>query len=678
LTRTRSFLVCILTLGALTGSVASAQAACDEWTNTAGGLWGTAGDWSKGVPTGETEVCITKAGSYTVTLAPYQGELKGQNGDGVKSLTLGGSGGSQTLEISGQSSNPAGDQLNVTVLGVAGTANIGSSGHLVLDGTGLGTPGATPATEQGGAAEFSGAIVNDGSVVSEVQDGKWPTNKLDANLTNDAGGTVQVSSGTLNQLHEGEGSAPWATTNNGSITVDAGAALFLNPSFAGVASFTNDASIVNDGSITLNGSSGTSTWTQSGGSVSGNAVVIENGATLADSTGAGQFLLNHGSGSVTGTIPIGQTVTVEGSPNFSGGETSYSNTLLLDNATLVNDGTLVLSAPGEGEAGGGSVYVQSGAIQNNASMLVRVAANPSRRLSLEAGLTNGPSGTLDVQSGELDQGSGTPATNEGLLLLAPGAQYFLTEGSTFANAGTLAPEIASAASYGSFEITSACCNGSATFTAGGVVAPRLVGGFVPATNQGFEVFRLGGGHFLGGFAAGGEGFTPDYSHASYETSSPAFVSVVYHDTGGSGSPAATAGVVLGPASIPLARVVSISSAHGKLAVKLSCPAGGAACRSVSIQATVTEHLKGGKITAVVARKAKKKARTTTKLVVIATGESALVAGATGTVSLALNATGRALLEQHHKLATVVKVSSGTNTLEARTIKLQQPVKGKKK
>ena len=53
-------------------------------------------------------------------------------------------------------------------------------------------------------------------------------------------------------------------------------------------------------------------------------------------------------------------------------------------------------------------------------------------------------------------------------------------------------------------------------------------------------------------------------------------------------------------------VGSISGGHGKITVAFSCPAGGLACAAVSLQATVKEHLKGKKITAIAAGNKKKK------------------------------------------------------------------------
>ena len=61
--------------GPLAVPAAHAGPSCtDTWTNTAGGDWGTATDWSEGtVPTISDVACITTAGTYTVTISAADG-----------------------------------------------------------------------------------------------------------------------------------------------------------------------------------------------------------------------------------------------------------------------------------------------------------------------------------------------------------------------------------------------------------------------------------------------------------------------------------------------------------------------------------------------------------------------------------------------------------------------------
>ncbi len=670
MTRTRSLLVCISTLCCLAVSVASAQACTDEWTNTSGGSWGTASNWSKDAVPGNTdEVCITAAGTYTVTLEPYAGELgHPANGDTVKSLTLGGSSGHQTLDIEGQSSiSGSNEQLNAVSLTMSGgMAKINPTGTLTLDATASNRHGKTSGEDTpGGEATFAGTLVNEGHIESQVEDGAFHNN-LESGVTNEADGSIQVSSGAL---HVGyPNTYPVSGSNDGVLTVDPEASLQLSSGDpSGVNAYENDGSVVNSGSITVSG--GEATWTQSGGSVSGNEVVLENGATLVDSAGSGAFLGNHESLTVTGTIPAGQTVTVRGEPFSSGGETSYSTALGGGGKELVNDGTLVLNPTGSGEAGG-VVNVEGGSIHNN-GLIKDETETATRVTQLLDSLTNGPSGKLEVNGGIFQGNNGSVTTNEGLVTIAPGAVYQLQEAASFVNDGTLSPGIASAANIGAIQLTGPCCNGPGKFTAGGTLAPALIGGFVPASGQEFDLFELDGGKFEGTFGALANGFAADYAH---ETSEPSFVGVVYGGSAGGGPGGGSAP----KPKPPVVHVGSISRKQGKLVVTLSCPAGGATCQAPSVRVTVTEHLKGGKVIAVTARKRKKKVVVKKKQVVIASGSAALAAGTSKTLELALNGTGNGLLKKFGKLTAIVTVSSGGQTISTATVHLQKAPKGKKK
>ncbi len=507
MTRIRLTLVLVLALSGLVASAAAAQACTKTW-GSGSGNWSEAKAWSpEGVPTNTDDVCITAPGTYTVTLPAEGGE--------AKSLTLGSSSGTQTIDVVGASFIYKGETQHVTQLFVE-SATINSTGKIVLDATAGGTH---TGGEEGGAGAYLTAdtVENYGQIETQVEDSKMADYFKVSNLTTQSTGSVQVISGALNEQQEGEGAYPWAATNDGSITVDPGASWLMVTSFAGTASFTNDGSVVNNGAITMSGASGTATWTQSGGSLSGNEVAIQNGAKLQDSAGSGHFLLNHESARVTGTIPAGQTVTVRGEPFSSGGETTNNTGLLLGAGQLVNEGTLELVASGSGEASGGSVSVEEGSIQNKGKILAQVES-PSRNIQLEVPLANTPAGTLSVTGGSFEQARPTATTNEGNVTVGPGAQYLLEEGGSFVNEsnGTISPEIASASSVGTVQLSSPCCEGSGVFTAGGILAPILVGGFVPAAGQEFKPFLIGG-KFNGTFATVSNGFTADYAGESSES-----------------------------------------------------------------------------------------------------------------------------------------------------------------
>jgi hypothetical protein len=654
LIRIRCAVVCVLALGALSVSAAVAQACSKTWTGGSGD-WEEASHWTpSGGPPGSSEsACITAPGTYTVKLHA--------GGGNVTSLTVGGSSGVQTVEVDGTSYIYGGETQRVTQLAM-GSGSFAANTRLVLDATAGGT--ATGSEELGASAFLAGGPIEEhGQLETIVSDPKFDDRIKVNGLKIEPGAGMQVASGTLKFIEEGEGAYPWSVTNEGTFTVAAGAAVTMQPSFAGDAAFTNDGSLVNDGSITGSGTE----WVQSGGSESGNEVVLQNGSTLADSAGTGTFLGNYGTLVLTGTIPAGQTVIVRGEPYNYGGET-YNTTGLSDGGTeLVNDGTLVLNPTGSGETGG-NVNVEPGAIHNNGVIDVETET-ASRVTQLQESLANGPSGHLEINGGIFQGNSGAPVTNEGLVTVAPGAVLQLQEASAFVNHGTFSPEIAGAASFGAVQLFGYCCNGPGVFTAGGTLAPVLVGGFTPATGQEFDVFALDGGRFEGSFPSVANGFGADYAH---ESSEPAFVGVVYGSLQNTG-PAAP---ISTPApATPIAHLASVSASHGKIIAKLACPAGGAACATATLKGSVVEHLEHGRITAITA--ANKKAAKT-KTVVVASGTATFTAGATETLTLTLNATGRALLARYGKLSVLVTISSAGKTLETLTVRVVKPPKPRKK
>jgi hypothetical protein len=650
--------LCISIIACLAASAASAQAACTKTWVGGNGSWGEENSWSpKGVPGSSDGVCITAPA--TVTLPP--------NGGVAKTLTVGGGTGEVTIDVAGESYNNAGNTSNETDLAVIETATFAVNTKLVLESTNATTaPGVEPHGAGGGFV--GGNVVEAGQIEAVNKGAPWANRIKLANLQIEPGASLLDASGTLLFLKEGEGGYPWEVTNEGTFTVAAGATVEMQPSFSGKAGFINDATVANSGSIVTHGAE----WTQQSGSVSGNEVALQSGSTLVDTAGSGKFLDNYGTLTLIGTIPTGQTVTVRGEPFNSGGEVYNSTALSLDNTQAVNDGTLVLEADGSTNTSGGSVYVNSGSLLNNGTILAEVT-DPSWTNYLEVGLTNAPGGKLELSGGTLEQPSGSSTVNQGLVTLGPGSLYLLQEGSSFVNSGTLSPEIASASSIGSFEMTSPCCSGSGTFTGGGTVLPVLVGGYVPSANQEFQVFLLAGGKFTGTFASVGNGFSADYSHESYETPSPNYVGLIYQASGGGGGSIAK-GV---PPIPPLVHLVSAVGGHGSLRVTLSCPPGGLACQAATVTAAVTEHLKGGKITAVSSRK-KKKARSQTRQVTIAAAGATLAAGTTKMLTLKLNASGRALLAKFGKLTAVVSVTSAGKVIGTATVTVKKPAKAKKK
>ena len=304
--RARLLLVCLVALGCVTGSVASAKAAgcTDEWKSAVSGSWGTAASWSTGVvPYTIDEVCITVPGTSTVTLAPYFVSHEGlpgaeQAGDTVKSLTLGGSSGQQTLDIVGQASvSHSNEAINVTALQLAGVARVNATGTLILEAT-EGSYAGNHEAPGGSAAITQGSVINDGHLQSRVTESVWP-NELPAGLTNEHAGSVELVSGRLDQ----DPQFGTRTTNHGLVTVDPGAQWYL----AQGSSFVNEG----DGTVSpeIAGASNVGTFQMSSPCCTGAGMFAAGGTLLPVLVGgftpaAGQqfqsFLLTGGA--VTGSF----------------------------------------------------------------------------------------------------------------------------------------------------------------------------------------------------------------------------------------------------------------------------------------------------------------------------------------------------------------------------------------
>jgi pSer/pThr/pTyr-binding forkhead associated (FHA) protein len=422
----------------------------------------------------------------------------------------------QKITVVGETYYAGGEKYYGTTLRLGG-GTVVNNGTLVLDAQGL------TGTSGGPAIVAGGSIRNYGSIKTEVQDRKSTSSnatQIAASVTNEPHANVVDSSGLLQAT---------AVTNDGTFTVASGASFAVVPLqgvFGAPASFTNDGKFINDGTVTATQGVGPITWTQAGGSIKGNEVTLQGGATLVDKKGPAQFLMDLEGANLTGTIPAGQKITVVGEPYYAGGEKYYGTTLRLGGTTVVNDGTLVLDAQGSGNTTGGPAIVADGSIENNGAIDARVQ-DPSWTVQYQAGLANTHTGTLALAGGTFNDNGGAPVTNDGTVKVGPGALYLLDGASAFTNMkdGRIVPQVASAKSFGRFQMTNPCCIGPGKFTAGGGLRPALVGGYTPAANTEFRLFLLSGGTFTGTFSSLGKGFTADYTH---ESASHAFVGAIYH------------------------------------------------------------------------------------------------------------------------------------------------------
>jgi hypothetical protein len=384
----------ITALVVLAPAAKPAQADCGAiWVGGVDNNFGTAGNWSTGiVPGAGTDVCITAttttdppavADTYTVIL---------DHSFSVHSLTLGGPNGTQTLVLPAASRTfSLGTDSTITTHGVF-TLGDNGGGYSWLAGPGV--------------------LTNSGHLNTVV--GGGGTRYLRTNINNTAAGTIDIGT-TTNQDYG------TATSNNGTVTIGAAGTLVLN----GGSSFANyGGTVTNNGAFSVSNG----TFTQRGGSESGNAVVLVS-STLDDDTSAApaSFKLAAGINTLTGTgttpgIAAGQTVTV-----------AANDTYAILAKDLTNAGTITL-----GDGSGGYSVLRGTFVLTNSGHLNTVEGGGGIRY-LRVNITNNAGGTVDIAAPGTKQDGAevgpTTFTNNGTVTVEAAAGLALSGGSSFTNTG---------------------------------------------------------------------------------------------------------------------------------------------------------------------------------------------------------------------------------------------------
>ena len=648
----------LILLGVLAGTAhAAANTYCNpssgptETTTYTGtdGDWGDGDNWSNGQPDAQCDAVIPANATVTLSTTTGPGTYGNSASAAAAGLTINAG---ATLIVEGVSSEVAGNWSNATTLDVGGdgltvdqgaTLDIEATGNSQTPPTGAEQPGGSANVGVDSSSSAPAPVTNDGTIQASSSDGAWGESlNVGGTLTN--AGSIVDQSGTL--TFQGQQNLPYLVDNTGSLSIASGASFTM---IAGNgSSFTNAATFANQGTATLQQSM---SWIQSGGSETGNAVQLTGGETLQDSAGAGSFeVTNCAAANLTGTIPANQTVSVLG--GCSG--TTLNLGTSGDTAAVVNDGTLSLDAPANGSDG----ILQGSELDNHGTLNSTVGGSLPLANQLLAPLVNEAGATVNLSGGELEQTAGTATSNAGTVNIAAGSTW-LVQGGSFTNIGTLAPQISSATSVGTVNLTV-----SSKFTAGGTLAPALAG-YAPAAGTEFPVITLNGGSVSGTFASVTGGFSADYAK---ESASSPYVGVIYGATPSAGQTST--------ATASAASVGRVSGGARKVTLKVSCPAGASSCASFAATATVTEHLQGKRIRAVAAGAKKRKAKT--KVVTVASGGGSVTPGSSRTVTLTLNATGSALLARFHKLKVLVVVRSGGKVLDSTTVTITEPKPKRKK
>ncbi|HEX3615202.1 MAG TPA: hypothetical protein VHU61_01605, partial [Solirubrobacteraceae bacterium] len=451
-----ALILSLLLLGLLSGRAwAVTPTYCSTGTTQwqgGSGDWGS-GSWSNGNPSAQCDTVIN--GNVTVTFTTQSDHYGNEDTANTDGLTL--SGGA-TVVVQGESDGVIGNWYNATTLNVGAdglTINQGSTLDIEASNATQTPPAGTPPI--GGSANVnvdSGAsgpanVNNNGAIVASTNDSAWGESfNVGGTIANI--GSVTDKSGLLTL--QGQGNTAYLFNNSGTFTVDSGASVTM---LAGDGSaFTNAGNVSNQGSFTLQG---TMHWNQNAGSTSGNPIELTGGEVLVDAAGAGAFEVidGCGGGALTGTVPQGQTVTVQGATQGCSGNLGQQSVMTLGTGSnpppVVNHGTIVLNASGSGKTSGGSAQIQ-GAELDNYGTFDSTITDSNFTTTLSTPLVNEAGGTVNVTGGQLYQTGGTPTTNNGTVNVGPGSTW-LVQGGSFTNSGRLGLQVAGATSFGNFNLT---------------------------------------------------------------------------------------------------------------------------------------------------------------------------------------------------------------------------------
>jgi hypothetical protein len=369
-------------------SAAHASGCENSWTNTAGGSWSEASSWSKKtVPASGEEVCITEPGTYTVTLTTNTTTT-------VKSLTIGGTSGTQTLAV-GNVSNASS--------GFDATSAIGVNAHGAITLTdGLGQNGQNVTLESGGT------IINSGTITTEPAAGGGRI--LKGSLTNK--GTLAINANTSFNASKAtlknEGKLNLA--NEKTLTVS-GESSFINGKGGKIAA-TGSGDVFMEAKTSFTQGEGTTTGTL--------PVIIDSGSLTYTGPGASTIALRGEGNSLTGTSSSGQALLIENVSNQSASTTATSFT---------NGGTLTMTdAPGQN--GQNVTLTSSGTLTNTGTITTEADAGGTR--ILQGDVVN--KGTLNVDAPTSFNGSKGVLTNEGTLNVGETFQLTVLNESSVINA----------------------------------------------------------------------------------------------------------------------------------------------------------------------------------------------------------------------------------------------------
>jgi hypothetical protein len=381
------------TIGLWVLATPSARASgCDSWTNTAGGSWFTGSNWSKEAPpaSGE-EACITAEGTYTVTMTQTSGTVS------LKSLTIGGASGKQTLVVGSSCS------VNAVLTTTSGISN-GAQGAITLtNGDGCGD-----------GVKLVGPLTNAGTLTVEPEHGG--ARELQGSITNT--GTLSINASTA---YNGTSAA---LTNKGTLNVAEGKTL----SISAKNSFTNGSG----GKIVTSGNGDVlvekeASFTQGTGTTAGTLPVIVDDGALSY-TGSGKSLIAlRGSSTLSGNLAGSQSLSLQ--------STCSENVVATAAASFTNAGTITLTN-GDGCGDNVTLTVSAGTLTNSGKIITEIPAGGTR--TIQGSITN--TGTLSINANTAYNGASAVLLNEsaGALNIAEGKALTVSEKGSVVNVGNIA------------------------------------------------------------------------------------------------------------------------------------------------------------------------------------------------------------------------------------------------
>jgi hypothetical protein len=393
----------LLSVVALT-TLPPAQAASYTWTNTAGGNWNVAANWSpNGVPGGTDSAAITVTGGYTVTINDTESAgtltLGASSGDGtVQTLNVSAS----TFTMNNASTGTAQGTLSVTGGTLAGTGALAIAGPLNWTGGAISSVVQFNGGSINGGLNLYGALINSGTL-------DWSGNlyMYGGVLTNL--GTINLASGTSVSAESG---SP-VLNNDGQFNVSGSGASPIDIPFNNYGTVS-----VETGTLELldGGTESNSFTVASGASLeldSGNTITFGSGATIS---GAGNFTISGGTADFLGSANVTSILNLAGGTlNFSGSVPITPVSATITGGTEEGSQTLQITNSGGFTWTGGAV---AGMVEFNGGSV-------NGGLNLFGALIN--SGTLDW-NGNLYMYGGV-LTNLGTINVASGTSVSPENGS---------------------------------------------------------------------------------------------------------------------------------------------------------------------------------------------------------------------------------------------------------